>query len=121
MQREQLDNKEEKKLYDDIRVGGLVEQLVEHQGWQEIVKPVLIDKVIGDMMCRKSGDLWISGDIIKKKKEETKEYTLGYAHALMDFSNRLVYMIKGASKAQKRLDEIEKKKKDNTAFKTSRY
>jgi hypothetical protein len=77
-----------KELNELIAACQRVKQTVETQGWQTIVEP-LIDKTITDITgCKMKNGRWHSGLLDKARKDERREYYIGYKQALIDLHRR---------------------------------
>ena len=78
-----------KELNDAMSVCQKVKDMLTTDGWKSIGEP-LIDKMIGDVVGRKmSNGRWDCGAINKARKDERREYYVGYKQALIDLHNRL--------------------------------
>ena len=58
------------------------------RGWVEIVEP-LIDKMIGDVTGSKVEGRWSGGLLDRARKDERREFYVGYKQALIDLHTRI--------------------------------
>lgn len=81
-------NEELKRLNDTLRTCKLVEETLQTKGWSEVVEP-LIDRTIGDLLGSKINGRWNGGILDRARKEERREYYIGYKQALIDLHRRI--------------------------------
>lgn len=78
-----------KELNGAMEVCQKVKDMLHTDGWKSICEP-LIDKMIGDIVGRKMPNgRWDCGSINKARKDERREYYIGYKQAIIDFHNRI--------------------------------
>lgn len=76
------------QLKEDLKLCNKVRQTVSSEGWQEVIGP-LIDKTIIDVVGGKIDGKWVSGYIDKARKDEKREYYIGYKQAMIDLYQRI--------------------------------
>lgn len=81
-------SKEINKLNETLRTCQLVQETLNTKGWLEIVEP-LIDKMLNDILGAKLNGRWYGGLLDRAKKEEKREYYVGYKQALIDLHRRV--------------------------------
>jgi hypothetical protein len=86
---------------------------LDSDGWNDILSP-LLDRMIIDVVGGKIGDTWVSGKLDRAKKEERREFYIGYKQALIDFHARAYFHAM-------QLDKLKEQQKDLTASKQERY
>ena len=84
----ELVNLEEKNLNTQLSVCKKVMEMLQTKGWRDIVEPI-IDRMIIDVVGGKIGDVWVSGRLDRAKKEERREFHIGYKQALIDLHSRI--------------------------------
>jgi hypothetical protein len=79
-----------KDINKKIRVCEKVVDTLNSAGWKDIISPI-IDTMIMDVVGGKIGDTWISGKIDKARKDERREFYIGYKQALIDLHGRIQF------------------------------
>ena len=64
------------------------------EGWREALEP-LIEKSILDITGGKSNGRWYGGLLDRARKDERREYYIGYKQALIDFHRRAMSFVDG--------------------------
>jgi hypothetical protein len=90
-----------------------VKDTVSTNGWVNIIEP-LIDKAISDVTGAKVKGRWYGGLLDRAKKEERREYYIGYKQALIDFHRRIYAYVDN-------IDVYEGRKKELVNEKTPKY
>jgi len=72
----------------DLVVCNSVKTTLETEGWKNVIKP-LIDKAIIDVLGGQIDGRWVSGLIDRAKKDERREFYIGYKQALVDLDMRI--------------------------------
>jgi hypothetical protein len=103
-------NNEERRLYEQLTICNDIKLTVNSLGWKNIIGP-LIDRMIIDIVGGKIGDTWVSGKIDKAKKEERREFYVGYKQALIDLHGRVMDHLLHIPRIEDRLKAIEEEKK----------
>lgn len=88
VERELMTNAEIKKINEILATCHRVKESVDTKGWQEIIEP-MIDKSIQDILGGKVGGKWHGGLLDKARKDERREYYIGYKQALIDLHTRV--------------------------------
>lgn len=81
-------NEEIKNINDILATCHRVKESVDTKGWQEIIEP-MIDKSIQDILGAKVNGKWHGGLVDKARKDEKREYYIGYKQALIDLHTRV--------------------------------
>ncbi len=76
------------KLNDTIKSCRVVEETVSTEGWKTVIEP-LIDKMIMDITGSKVAGKWYGGLLDRAKKDERREFYIGYKQALIDLHRRV--------------------------------
>ena len=98
--------KEIKRLNDTMSLCERVKQTVDTKGWQEIIEP-LIDKSITDITgCKMKNGRWHGGLVDKARKDERREYYIGYKQALIDLHRRVYGYVDNIQRLKDQRDEI---------------
>lgn len=86
-----------------IKQGKMVADLVETEGWKQIVSP-LIDKMIVDVVGGKEGSVWNTGSFGDKRLGEVKaDRLLWYRQALIELNNHIYSYLEAGKNAEERL------------------
>lgn len=85
-----LINESEKKLNKSLSICRAVKETLDSDGWKNTIAP-LLDRMIIDTVGGKLGDIWVSGKLDRAKKEERREFYVGYKQALMDLHGRIMF------------------------------
>jgi hypothetical protein len=86
-----------------------VEASVLSPGWQEVIEP-LIDKTISDITGGKVNGKWHGGLLDKARKDERREYYIGYKQAMIDFHGRVMAYVAGIKQLHDRIESLKKQK-----------
>ena len=82
-------NKEKEKLFRDLTICRKVEQTIKSPGWADIIAP-LIDRKIVDVCGGKLNGHYYPGTISRARKDERREYHIGYKQALIELYNYIM-------------------------------
>ena len=99
------------RINKEIEICRKVVETIQTSGWQEIIAP-LIDRMIMDVVGNKIGNKWVGGLLDKARKDERREYYVGYKQALIDLHNRIYAhetQIKIKEDQVKQLSDLKKK------------
>lgn len=89
-----------KELSDKIGICSHVQMVVAMRGWREIIEP-LIDKSITDITgCKMPNGRWHGGLLDKARKDEKREYYIGYKQALIDLHRRVYGYVDSAKRLE---------------------
>ncbi len=103
-----------KKLNETVSTCERVAQTVGTNGWIEIIAP-LIDKMIMDITGGKTIDgRWYSGMLDKARKDERREYYIGYKQALIDLHRRIYAYVDAIPRLKEQREDIIKHDDDKT-------
>lgn len=103
------DEAREKRLHENIRNGEVVKRTLDSKGWKEFIGP-LLDKMIIDVLGGKQKDCWTGGLVQKARKDERREYYIGYKQSLIDFHTRVRAYVDAIERSQDGLKELDKEK-----------
>ena len=96
-----------KKANEDMTRCLKVETTVQSPGWQEIIEP-LLDKMLMDIVGGKVNGKWYGGLLDRAKKDERREYYIGYKQALIDLHGRVMAFPNGIKQLQTKLENLKK-------------
>lgn len=85
-----------------IQNGKLVQSTLDSKGWKQLISPML-DEMITSVIGRKHEGKWLQGHMVKSRKDEKKEFYIGYLCALQEFSNSVHNYI-SSSEAIKKIE-----------------
>jgi len=106
-------DEELKKLSRQETICREVVETISSTGWKATIEPIL-DRMVIDVLGGKIGDTWVSGKLDRAKKEERREFYIGYKQALIDFISRVKFH-------QEQLGVLEDRKREITKLKENRY
>jgi hypothetical protein len=101
---------EVKKANEDLKKCQLVEAIVQSDGWKTVIEP-LIDKTIMDVIGGKVNGKWYGGLLDRARKDERREFYIGYKQALVDLHARVMAYVKAIQQLKDKVDTL---KRDNT-------
>lgn len=101
----------EKKLNKSLAICRAVKETVDGDGWKNTIAP-LIDKMIIDVVGGKIGDVWASGKLDRAKKEERREFYIGYKQALIDLHGRIMFHLQQLPSIEENIIALQKEKED---------
>lgn len=107
---QELINQEEQRLLKEYAICRAVKELVESDGWKNTVGPIL-DRMIIDVLGGKLGDSWVSGKIDKARKDERREFHIGYKQALIDLHSRVMFHVMQVPLLEERIKSVQEDKK----------
>ena len=97
------------QLNKDLKICNKVQETVNTDGWKSIISP-LIDKSIIDVLGGQIDGKWVSGLLDRAKKDERREYYIGYKQALIDLSQRINFFLEQIPLKQDELKHMSEKK-----------
>lgn len=78
-----------KELNDIVSLCNKVKTTLETDGWKDIIEP-MIDKSITDITgCKMPNGRWHGGLLDRARKDEKREFYIGYKQALIDLHRRV--------------------------------
>jgi hypothetical protein len=104
----QLDQEIE-KMQSSISLCRKVAEVVEMPGWKDIIEP-LLDKMIMDIVGSKVNGRWYGGLIDRAKKDERREFYVGYKQALIDLHTRILAYVANVKISEVRVANLIKEK-----------
>jgi hypothetical protein len=97
-----------KRLNDTMAICDRVSQTVATKGWAEIIEP-LIDKTITDITgCKLPNGRWHSGLLDRARKDERREFYIGYKQALIDLHRRVYGYVDNIQRLKDQREELVK-------------
>jgi len=91
--------------------GKLIEEVFKTKGWRTLIEPIL-DEMIVSVLGKKSNGLWLKGHFIKSRKDEKKEFYIGYACALQELNNSIQNYLISAETIKRRISERNEEEKE---------
>jgi len=110
-QRNEVIDTDIKTIAQKIQVCRKVKETVDTPGWSEIISPI-IDRMIIDVCGGKLGDTWTGGKIDRARKDERREFYIGYKQALIDLHTRIMFHVKQLPMFEEQVQEKLKAKED---------
>lgn len=107
----ELINAEEQRVGKEISICQEVKATIESKGWQDIIGPT-IDRMIIDVVGGKLGDVWVSGKLDRAKKEERREFHIGYKQALIDLHGRVMFHLQQLPMLEEQIKMLQEDKKE---------
>jgi hypothetical protein len=107
---QELINQEEQRLLKEAGICRAVKESVESDGWKNTLGP-LLDRMIIDVLGGKIGDVWVAGKIDRAKKEERREFHIGYKQALIDWHSRVMFHLQQLPMLEDRIKSLQEEKK----------
>ena len=99
----------EQKLNAQITICRDIKKMVESEGWVNTTSP-LLDRMIIDIVGGKLGDVWTSGKIDRARKDERREFYVGYKQALIDLHGRIMFHLSQLPILEDRLEALQSEK-----------
>lgn len=97
-----------------IRRGKIIEEVMSTKGWKELIEPVF-DEMIESVIGRKRNGRWFSGHFVKSRKDEKKEFYIGYTSGIQELWNSIHNYVDAAEVTKKRIKERGEEEKQNKA------
>jgi hypothetical protein len=94
-----------KKANEDLSRCRKVEATVETPGWKEVIEP-LLDKTIMDITGGKINGKWYGGLLDRARKDERREYYIGYKQALIDLQRRIMACVDGVAQLESKVNNL---------------
>lgn len=91
-----------------IQNGKLIDELMRTRGWRQLVEP-MFDEMISSVIGVKKNGRWLAGHFIRSRKDEKKEFYIGYASALQEMWNSIQQYQFAAEIVRKRAEEVSEK------------
>ena len=107
----ELINAEEQRVGKEISICQEVKATIESKGWKDIIGPT-IDRMIIDVVGGKLGDVWVSGRLDRAKKEERREFHIGYKQALIDLHGRVMFHLQQLPMLEEQMKMLQEDKKE---------
>ena len=77
-----------KKINDDLALCLKVENTLSSEGWKDIIEPI-VKKMVFDITGGELNGKWINGILDRARKDERREFYIGYKQALIDLMRRI--------------------------------
>ena len=110
-QHQALVDAEEQRINQQLTICRDVQNTLETAGWKAILGPIL-DKTIMEIVGGKVGDTWISGKLDRAKKDERREFYIGYKQALIDLHGRIMFHIQQIPLLEEKLKSLQANKQE---------
>ena len=94
-----------KQLNDKLGLCNKVNETINTAGWKEVIEP-MIDKMIMDIVGSKVNGKWYGGLLDRAKKEERREFYVGYKQALIDLHQRVYAYILAIEHAKQKVEHL---------------
>ena len=108
----ELINAEESRVSKEITICQEVKNTIGTEGWQNTIGPT-IDRMIIDVVGGKLGDVWVSGKLDRAKKEERREFHIGYKQALIDLHARVMFHLQQLPMLEEQMKMLQEDKKEH--------
>lgn len=108
-QRDVLNNRKD-KLFKDKAVAEKVRSTINTPGWKDILGP-LLDRMIIDVIGGKIKGKWVSGALENARKDERREYYIGFKQGLMQYHSHIMNYISQIARIEGEIEDIEKQLK----------
>lgn len=101
---QRLHNREECQQL--IVLGDKVKTTLDTNGWKEVIGP-LLDKMIIDVLGGQENGRWHNGSLDRSRKDEKKEFLLGYKAALVNLHSAVYSYLDEAETARSTIKELD--------------
>ena len=88
-----------------IAIGDKVKAVLESNGWGEVIGP-LLDKMIIDVLGGMENGRWHNGSLDRARKDEKKEFLLGYKAGLVNFHSAVHSYMDESENAKETIKEL---------------
>lgn len=88
-----------------INLGDKVKATIATNGWVEVIEP-LLNKMITDVLGGMENGRWHNGSLDRSRKEERKEFLLGYKAALVNFHSAVYSYLDEAETAKETVKDL---------------
>lgn len=88
-----------------IANGKMVSDMMGTRGWKTLVEP-LFDEMITSVIGLKKNGRWLTGHMVKSRKDEKKEFYIGYLCGLQELCNSIQNYPFSAEVIKKRMEEV---------------
>lgn len=95
-----------------IANGKLIEEVFKTKGWKTLIEP-MFDEMVASVIGTKKNGLWLKGHFIKSRKEEKKEFYIGYACAIQELWNSIQNYPNSAEAIKRRIAERAEEEKES--------
>ena len=86
-----------------------VQEMVNTAGYQQTISP-LIDKMIMDVVGGKHNGRWHGGLLDRARKDERREFYVGYKQALIDLNVRIMAFVEGVEQLKNKINNLKANK-----------
>ena len=104
-ERQQQRNYTREQCNELVVLGDKVRDMLASNGWVEVVGP-LLDKMIIDVLGGMENGRWHNGSLDRARKDEKKEFLLGYKAALVNFHSAVYSYMDEAENAKETVKEL---------------
>jgi len=105
-QHKALVDEREKRLNHDLSICREVKAVLDSKGWKDTLGPI-IDKTIMEVVGGKVGDTWISGKIDRARKDERREYWIGFKQALIELHGKIMFHLQQIPLLEEQLKQLQ--------------
>ena len=105
-----------KKLYEELNTCQKVKDTMNTPGWKVIES--ILDRMIVDVLGGKVGNEWKAGIIKEAKKDEERDYYIGYKQFGIDFHNRIYNHIVRMEALRQHISKIEEQEAKGETYVT---
>lgn len=88
-----------------IANGKLIEEVMRTKGWKQLIEPVF-DEIVNSVIGVKKNGRWLQGHFVKSRKDEKKEFYIGYVCAAQEIWNSIQNYVFSAEAVKRRLEEV---------------
>jgi len=107
----ELINAEEQRVNKEISICQEVKTTVESPGWKNTIGP-LLDRLITEVLGGKLGDTWVGGKLDRARKDERREFWIGYKQALIELHGRVMFHLQQLPVLEDRVKALQEDKKE---------
>jgi hypothetical protein len=110
-QHQELVNAEEKRLNQQLSICRDLKLTLDSAGWKNTIGP-LIDRLITEVAGGKLGDTWVSGKLDRARKDEKREFYIGFKQALIELHGRIMFHSQQIPVIEERLKSLQLDKQE---------
>lgn len=87
--------------------GKLAEEMMATRGWKQLAEPALKEMIESVIGRQQPNGRWAPGHFVRSRKDEKKEFYIGYVCALQEFNNSVLNYVFLAEAMKSRIVERE--------------
>ena len=111
LEHDELISAEEQRVEKETSICREVKNTVESKGWKDTIGP-LIDRTIIEVAGGKLGDTWIGGKLDRARKDERREYWIGFKQALIELHGRVMFHLQQLPMLEEQMKMLQEDKKE---------